>query len=63
MKKIPVEKGDEVKVKVEAEGAKGDGISKVDGFVVIVAKPIIVGFTYKVRITNVGLKYAFAEVI
>ena len=33
---VPVNVGDEVDVKVEAVGEKGDGIAKVGGFVIFV---------------------------
>jgi len=32
----PVEQGDEIEVTIESTGAKGDGIAKVNNFVVIV---------------------------
>jgi len=58
----PVEKGDEIEVKIESTGAKGDGIAKVNNFVIIVpgAKE---GENVKVRITRVLKKMAFAEII
>lgn len=60
--KKPVEIGDEIEVTIESTGAKGDGIAKVDNFVVIIpgAKE---GEKVKVRITRVLKKMAFAEVI
>ncbi|HIH14863.1 MAG: deoxyribonuclease/rho motif-related TRAM [archaeon GW2011_AR17] len=58
----PVERGDEIEVTIESTGAKGDGIAKVNNFVIIVpgAKE---GDKVKVRITRVLKKMAFAEVI
>jgi predicted RNA-binding protein with TRAM domain len=58
----PVDKGDEIEVKIESTGAKGDGIAKVNNFVIIVpgAKE---GENVKVRITRVLKKMAFAEIV
>ena len=60
--KKPVEVGDEIQVTIESTGAKGDGIAKVNNFVVIVpgAKE---GEKVKVRITRVLKKMAFAEIV
>lgn len=60
--KKPVEMGDEIEVTIESTGAKGDGIAKVNNFVVIVpgAKE---GDKVKVRITRVLKKMAFAEIV
>ncbi len=58
----PVKVGDEVDVKIEAVGEKGDGIAKKNGFVIFVpgAKE---GTTVKIRVTRVLKKMAFSEVI
>lgn len=58
----PVNQGDEIEVTIESTGAKGDGVAKVNNFVVIVpgAKE---GEKVKVRITRVLRKMAFGEVI
>ncbi|MSR86430.1 TRAM domain-containing protein [Candidatus Woesearchaeota archaeon] len=58
----PVEMGDEIEVTIESTGAKGDGIAKVNNFVVIVpgAKE---GDKVKVKITRVLKKMAFAEIV
>ncbi|HLG24951.1 MAG TPA: TRAM domain-containing protein [Candidatus Nanoarchaeia archaeon] len=58
----PVKVGDEIDVKIEAVGEKGDGIGKVSGFVIFVPGTEV-GKTYKIRITRVLQKVAFAEVI
>jgi predicted RNA-binding protein with TRAM domain len=57
----PVKVGDELDVKIEAVGEKGDGIAKKNGFVIFVpgAKE---GSTVKIRITRVLKKMAFSEV-
>ncbi len=58
----PVKVGEELDVKIEAVGEKGDGIAKVKGFVIFIpnAKQ---GDEVKVRITKVLRKVAFAEVV
>jgi len=58
----PVNEGDEIEITIESTGAKGDGIAKVNNFVIIVpgAKE---GEHVKVRITRVLNKMAFAELI
>ncbi|MBL7054295.1 TRAM domain-containing protein [Candidatus Woesearchaeota archaeon] len=58
----PVKVGEELDVRIEAVGEKGDGIAKVKGFVLFVpnAKE---GDEVKVRITKVLRKVGFAEVI
>lgn len=59
--KKPVEKDDVIEVTIESTGAKGDGIAKVNNFVVIVpgAKE---GEKVRVKITRVLKKMAFAEI-
>lgn len=58
----PVKVGEELDVKIEAVGEKGDGICKKDGFVLFVpgAKE---GDEVKVRITKVLRRVGFAEII
>ncbi|MBS3095256.1 TRAM domain-containing protein [Candidatus Woesearchaeota archaeon] len=58
----PIKVGDELDVKIEAVGEKGDGIAKVKGFVIFVpgAKK---DENVKVRVTRVLRKVGFAEVI
>ena len=58
----PVKVGDEVDVKIEAVGEKGDGIAKVKGFVLFVPNTKQ-GDNVKVRITRVLRKVGLAEVI
>ncbi len=58
----PVKVGEELDVKVEAVGEKGDGIAKVKGFVIFVPNTKQ-GDEVKVRITKVLRKVAFAEVV
>ncbi len=59
--KKPVEVGDEIEVTIESTGAKGDGIAKVNNFVIIVPGTKE-GEIVKVRITRVLKKMAFAEI-
>ena len=58
----PVKVGEEVEVKIEAFGEKGDGIAKVKGFVLFVPDTKE-GDEVKVRITRVLSKVGFAEVV
>jgi len=58
----PVKEGDAYDIDIEATGAKGDGIGKVKGFVVIIpnAKP---GQKLKVKIDAVRGKVAFGTIV
>ena len=58
----PVKVGDEIDVTIEAVAAKGDGIAKIDGFVIFV-KGAQQGATVKVRITDVRNRFAIGELI
>jgi len=58
----PVKVGDEMDVKIEAVGEKGDGIAKKDGFVLFVPNTKA-GDEVKIRITKVLRKVGFAEVV
>lgn len=60
--KPPVEVGDIREVRIEALGSEGDGIAKVDGFVIFVPG-VKVDDVVTVRITKVLRKYGFAEVV
>ena len=57
----PVKVGDELEVKIEAVGEKGDGIAKKDGFVLFVPGTKQ-GDTVRIRVTRVLQKVGFAEV-
>lgn len=57
----PVKVGDELDVKIEHVGAKGDGIAKKDGFVLFVPGTKE-GDEVKIRVTRVLQKVGFAEV-
>jgi predicted RNA-binding protein with TRAM domain len=58
---VPVEEGKTYSIKIEGLGKEGDGVGRVNGFVVIVpgAKE---GQTVSVRITKVARKVAFGEI-
>jgi len=57
----PVNEGDIVEVEIDDLGSKGDGIARVEGFVVFVPGAEV-GETYDVEVTSVGNKFAFAEI-
>ncbi|MBI3033378.1 TRAM domain-containing protein [Candidatus Woesearchaeota archaeon] len=58
----PVKVGEELDVKIEAVGEKGDGIAKKRGFVLFVPNTNE-GDEVRVRVTKVLKKLGFAEVI
>ena len=58
----PVKVGEEINVKIEAVGEKGDGIAKVKGFVLFIPN-VKEGDEVRIRITKVLRKVGFAEVI
>lgn len=60
--KQPVSEGQELRAKIESLGDKGDGIVKVNGFVVFV-KGAEVDKTYDLRIIRVGSKFGRAEIV
>lgn len=59
---VPVKEGDVYDVTIEGIGEKGDGIAKVQGFVIVVPKTQQ-GQRVKVRVTAVRGKVSFGEVI
>ena len=58
----PVKVGDELDVKIESVGAKGDGVAKVEGFVLFVPGTKE-GQEVRVKVTRVLRKVGFAEVV
>lgn len=58
----PVKVGDELEVKIEAVGEKGDGVAKKDGFVLFVPGTKQ-GDDVRIRVTRVLQKVGFAEVV
>ena len=59
----PVKLGDRVRVHVEAMGEKGDGVAKVEGFVVFIkgVNESDVGKDVDANVTFIGRKFAIAE--
>ena len=58
----PVQEGEELDVKIEALGEKGDGIAKKNGFVLVVPGTQV-NDEVRVKVTKVLKKVGFAEVI
>ena len=58
----PVHVGEEYEVKIEDLGRDGDGIARVEGFVVFVPGAGV-GDEVKIRISATRRKFAFAEVV
>ncbi len=58
----PVKAGDELTVKIETIGAKGDGIAKVERYTIFVPNTKE-GDEVKIRIKAALPRFAFAEVI
>ena len=58
----PVETGKEYDVSITEISRKGDGIARVEGFVIFV-KDGKAGQNAKVRITQVGQRFASAEIV
>jgi predicted RNA-binding protein with TRAM domain len=59
-KATPIEEGKEYEVKIEDVGKEGDGITRIEGFVVFVPETKV-GDEVTVRITSVRKRFAFAE--
>ena len=58
----PVSVGEELDVKIEAVGEKGDGIAKKNGFVLFIPG-VKEGQEVRIRVTKVLRKVGFAEVV
>lgn len=58
----PVETGKEYDVQITEISRQGDGIARIQGFVIFVkgGKP---GQNIKVKVTNVGARFATAEIV
>ena len=59
---VPVKEGETYDVTIEGIGEKGDGIAKIQGFVIVVPKTQQ-GQRVKIRITAVRGKVSFGEVV
>jgi predicted RNA-binding protein with TRAM domain len=58
----PVSVGDEINVRIESLGEKGDGVAKINGFVIFV-KNVSQGDNLKIKVTKVLSKVGFGDVI
>lgn len=58
----PVKVGEELDVKIEAVGEKGDGVAKIKGFVLFVPG-VKQGEDVKIKVTKVLKNVGFAEVV
>jgi len=58
----PVKVGDEISVKIEAVGEKGDGIAKKDGFVIFVPNAKT-GEQVTIKVTRVLRRVGFGEIV
>ncbi|MDP6156331.1 MAG: TRAM domain-containing protein [Candidatus Thermoplasmatota archaeon] len=58
----PIREGEQYDVRIESLGREGDGIAKVENFVVIVPNTKV-GDNIKIRVTKVSRRVAFGEVI
>jgi predicted RNA-binding protein with TRAM domain len=58
----PVNEGEEYDVKIEDTGRDGDGITKIEGFVIFVSGAKV-GDEVKIRITSTRRNFALAEVV
>lgn len=59
-KTAPIEEGEEYDVKIEDVGKEGDGITRINGFVVFVPDTKA-GDEVKVKIVSVRRRFGFAE--
>ena len=58
----PIREGEELDVKIESAGKKGDGIAKVKGFVIFIPN-VKEGDQVRIKVTRVLNKVGFGEVI
>jgi predicted RNA-binding protein with TRAM domain len=58
----PINEGDEYDVKIEDLGRDGDGITRIEGFVVFVSGAKV-GDEVKIKINSVRRNFGFAEVV
>jgi predicted RNA-binding protein with TRAM domain len=58
----PVNEGEEYTVKIEDTGKDGDGIARVEGFVIFVSGAKM-GEEVKIKIVSARRNFAFAEVV
>lgn len=58
----PINVGEEYEVKIEDLGRDGDGIARVEGFVVFVSGAKV-GDEVKIRINSTRRNFAFADIV
>jgi predicted RNA-binding protein with TRAM domain len=58
----PVKKGKEYNVQITQTSRRGDGVARVQGFVIFV-KDGLTGQDVKAKITSVGERFATAEIV
>ena len=58
----PINEGEEYDVKIEDVGRDGDGIARIEGFVVFVTGAKL-GDEVKVKITSTRRNFGFAEIV
>lgn len=58
----PINEGEEYDVKIEDMGRDGDGIAKIEGFIVFVSGAKV-GDEVKIRINSIRRNFAFAEIV
>ncbi|ADZ09994.1 deoxyribonuclease/rho motif-related TRAM [Methanobacterium lacus] len=58
----PIEEGSEYDVKIEDTGRDGDGIARVEGFVVFVAGAKV-GDEVRIRVNSVRRNFGFADIV
>jgi 23S rRNA (uridine2552-2'-O)-methyltransferase len=59
---VPVRKGQEIDVVINDVGTRGDGIARIQNFLIFVPQAKV-GDNLRVKIVNVGKKFAIAEKI
>lgn len=58
----PVEMGKEYEVEITEKSNRGDGIARVQGFVIFVANGEV-GKKVKIKITSIGARFAKGEIV
>jgi predicted RNA-binding protein with TRAM domain len=58
----PINEGEEYDVKIEDVGRDGDGIARIEGFVVFVSGAKV-GDEVKIRINSTRRNFAFADIV
>lgn len=57
----PVKIGERFNVRIEGIGQKGDGVAKIDGYVIFVEPPVELGEDCTIQITNKLPKFGFGK--